>query len=1590
MKPNLHRRLRHGTGLLLALIPFVFFGCGEPTPERIDITPQSREMAVGETVEFSATVLNSDGEAMPDQPISWQATGEAGRIDGTGTFSARQPGEAEITATSGELSAAASVTVTPAALSDLEISPAEPGGQIGEELTLTIAGKDADDQPAGYHTVSISTPTENLSLAAEEATLDENGSAEIALTLPPTPGEAEVRLTVGEMEKTVAIQVDPRPIADLSVSPETSRALAGAEVPVTIQATDADGEPAGFHELTLEPADDAIAVSEDRVTLDAEGTAQFTVTLSSSPGANAVALRIPGEEDARATLEIAGAPVSRLTISPREDAFAIGQQVEFTATGHDEFGNSRPVDPEWSLSQPVATVSEDGKATMKSLGEGILFARYQGVQAAQPFSVVPGEPAEVRIEPKELKAAAGERVNFSGTVFNAYEQPLSVSIQWETEGGIGEISGEGAFVAQTAGTGQVVARSGDAQAEVPVTVGHGELHEIDFSLEKSVIPAGETVELSARGMDAFGNRFPIRPEWLLSTSIGEVEQEENRFRALRAGAGEIIAKVGEVLRGARVEVVPGSLSRLEMKPQSANLIAGETVEFAVEGFDRFDNLISVEPEFSLSREIGELAPDGTLTVETAGNAVVTAKVEDFSSESTVAVAPAEMETARIVPEGPIGLTAGDAQALKVSGFDAYGNTVTSRVQWGIRPALGRITENGVLHPEKAGKGTVMATVTQPRTGRTLEVATPFSVAPGQTARIEVQPEAAELVAGESVQFTAASFDRFDNRTEAEIDWKLGPPELGEIDDTGRFSGVRAETGQVSAVHGNVEGTAAVAVVPAEVAFLKIIPESIDIRAGEQVSLDAIIEDRFGNEIPGRALWQLSPDSLGTIEDAAEDAALAGQKAGEGKLVATFEDRVATAPVTVSPGPLHAIELTPAGAEVAAGSTLEFTAKGYDPGGNPVSAEVEWSLSEPVGKLDDGGTLEAEKTGAAEVQARAGDVSATVSVEVVPGEPAEIRLSETELELTAGETHAFSFEVFDGQGNRIPDPGYRWEVPDDRGVFSADNQFTAKRAGEGPVRLVAGPVTETISVTVNPGDIARVEVAPAERNLRAGDTRPFTASGFDAQDNPLEISPVWSVDGGVGTIQESGEFQATRVGDGFVVARMDSASGVARISVEPGPVDRVEISPDSVEIAAGEVARLSATAFDAFDNPTPAAVSWSLSDAAEAGGELTGPGTFQARTVGSGHILAAAEGVSGRVPVEISHGPLRELSFRREAAELRAGERTELQVSGRDAFGNDVPVEPNLTVFPETLGEIGADGSTFEARGVGSGRIEARFGTVTADLAVAVRPGEPTSIEVQLPAGSLMAGKTYSLQAIGYDPGGNPVPISAEWAASPEVGRIESDTGLFHARKAGTGLVVAYGDGVKAAKTVEVQPGDLYKLFLSPNPVTVASATVQEFTASGYDVEENEVPLSESAVEWETAGDIGQMEAPGEFLGTRMGKGKVIARTGDLLAESYVTVIPGQPVLANSRIRVTHPALPADGNAFSEVIVEVRDRHHNPVPEISVTLVSSRQGDEVVQPGPTGEDGQARGRVLSTEAGDSVIRAVIDGRSFPDTARVTFE
>jgi hypothetical protein len=472
------------------------------------------------------------------------------------------------------------------------------------------------------------------------------------------------------------------------------------------------------------------------------------------------------------------------------------------------------------------------------------------------------------------------------------------------------------------------------------------------------------------------------------------------------------------------------------------------------------------------------------------------------------------------------------------------------------------------------------------------------------------------------------------------------------------------------------------------------------------------------------------------------------------------------------------------------------------------------------------------------------------------------------------------------------------------------------------------------------------------------------------------------------VDDSGVFQAVTAGKGQVAVQMADVVGVAGVTVLPGPPAGVVVEPTERRLQAGESLDFRATAFDAFGNVTPAEFTWKLEAEGEFG-ELDQTGFFKARLIGDGKIAARTKRVVGKAAVTVLPSSLQRIFLSQENIDLRAGGKLKLSAMGEDAYGNVVSVKPQFSVEPVELGEIDSQG-VFEAVKAGAGRLTAELEGLTTSVPVSIAPGELWNLMIELPKAGVMAGKSYTFVAKGYDVGGNQVQVDAKWAATPTIGRIEEDTGAFYAVRAGKGLIVAHCRGVVAPAALEVRPGELNSLFIEPNPITVKSGTVQAFAVKGFDVEHNEIPVPVTGASWKELGGNGFFKHAGVFQGTEIGMGKVVAEVGNLIAEAYVTVVPGAPDPANCRTRVTYPTLPADGESFAEVILEVRDGYNNPVPGVKVILVSNRQNDSLVQPPETDGRGLSRGRISSEQVGTAVISAVIEDKAFPDTAEIHFK
>ena len=85
-----------------------------PDPFVVVVEPSEASLAIGESVQLTATVRNKDGDLLTDQPVSWEidepsvaTLSSGGRVEGVGA------GTATVTATSGPASGDAQVVVQP-------------------------------------------------------------------------------------------------------------------------------------------------------------------------------------------------------------------------------------------------------------------------------------------------------------------------------------------------------------------------------------------------------------------------------------------------------------------------------------------------------------------------------------------------------------------------------------------------------------------------------------------------------------------------------------------------------------------------------------------------------------------------------------------------------------------------------------------------------------------------------------------------------------------------------------------------------------------------------------------------------------------------------------------------------------------------------------------------------------------------------------------------------------------------------------------------------------------------------------------------------------------------------------------------------------------------------------------------------------------------------------------------------------------------------------------------------------------------------------------------------------------------------------
>ncbi|MCI0859006.1 MAG: PD40 domain-containing protein [Chloroflexi bacterium] len=365
-------------------------------------------------------------------------------------------------------------------------------------------------------------------------------------------------------------------------------------------------------------------------------------------------------------------------------------------------------------------------------------------------------------------------------------------------------------------------------------------------------------------------------------------------------------------------------------------------------------------------------------------------------------------------------------------------------------------------------------------------------------------------------------------------------------------------------------TVVVDVQPGPLHHVDVQPLAITMGVGEQHEFRVSALDRFENPIEGLTITLRSDSMVGKIDN--QGRFRAGTQAGVYESAVVVEvvqgstTKTATADITIQPGPLDKVIVSPNRVNLNIGQTHQFHADAVDIHGNSLAnARLTWQVDAEAGSISQKGLLTTgTKAGTFDFGVTAAILSEEASVTIIvnPDPPAALAVRSVVVE--AGETVALQALVVDQYDNQIYGALVSWTVHDiNAGLIAPTGLFTAgqvARSFESALRAQVDSVglTSTVDVTIVPGPLDRVVIAPEHVKIGKEKAQQFLGVAVDQFGNAIPgVEFVWDQVASIGETGADGWFVAGSQAGVYKQAVKGTATqgdivrwGVAGVTIEP--------------------------------------------------------------------------------------------------------------------------------------------------------------------------------------------------------------------------------------------------------------------------------------------------------------------------------------------------------------------------------------------------------------------------------------------------------
>jgi hypothetical protein len=342
-----------------------------PTLKSVAVTPANPSFAAGLTQQFTATGTYTDGGTKDlTSSVTWSSSNTSvATIAASGLAKGVSNGTSTIQAASGAITGSTTLTVAPAALTSIAVTPSNPSVALGLTQQFTATGTFTDGSTQNL-TSSVKWSTSNTTAT----TISPSG-----LALGLVTGSATIQAASGSITGSTTLVVSTAALSSIAVTPATPTIAQGVTQQFTATGTYTDSSTQDLTiSVTWSSSDKNIA------TISAVGLATGGASGDSTIQA------AYQSKTASTTLTVSSATLSSITVTPSNASIAQGLSEQFTATGNYNDGSTHDLTTAatWSsLNKTIATIASGGLAKAVGVGTATVQAAFESTNGTTTLTV---------------------------------------------------------------------------------------------------------------------------------------------------------------------------------------------------------------------------------------------------------------------------------------------------------------------------------------------------------------------------------------------------------------------------------------------------------------------------------------------------------------------------------------------------------------------------------------------------------------------------------------------------------------------------------------------------------------------------------------------------------------------------------------------------------------------------------------------------------------------------------------------------------------------------------------------------------------------------------------------------------------------------------------------------------------------------------------------------------------------------------------------------------------------------------------------------------------------------------------------------